>query len=111
MTMIYCQKCGTQNDDDAVYCKSCGRQMAAGSTQHEGWEPRMRMRRRRPTGWSIFWGLIVIVFGLWVAIEFGLKHLDGVPDWVTNMELCWILPVIIGILIIFAGIRMLINWD
>jgi uncharacterized membrane protein HdeD (DUF308 family) len=67
------------------------------STSPADWGPRMRMRRRRPSGWSIFWGLIVIVFGLWVAI--------------TNLELCWILPVIIGLLIIFAGIRMLINWD
>lgn len=110
--MSFCQKCGMKNDDDAIYCKSCGNQMIMSvSTQPMGWEPRMRMRRHRPSGWSIFWGLIVIVFGIWVAIEFGLRHIDGVPDWITNMELCWILPVIIGLLIIFAGIRMLINWD
>jgi hypothetical protein len=110
--MSFCQKCGTKNEDDAVYCKSCGNQMIMSvSTSPADWGPRMRMRRRRPSGWSIFWGLIVIVFGLWVAIEFGLRHIDGVPEWITNLELCWILPVIIGLLIIFAGIRMLINWD
>jgi len=112
--MSFCQKCGAKNEDDAVYCKICGININL-STQKQtvDWEPRMgmRMRRHRPTGWSIFWGLIVIVFGIWVAIEFGLRHIDGVPEWITNMELCWILPVIIGLLIIFAGIRMLINWD
>jgi uncharacterized membrane protein YvbJ len=112
--MSFCHKCGIKNDDDAVYCKSCGNQIdLSAPKQTVDWDPgmRMRMRRHRPSGWSIFWGLIVIVFGIWVAIEFGLKHVDGVPDWITNMELCWVLPVIIGLLIIFAGIRMLINWD
>ncbi|MFH0815321.1 MAG: hypothetical protein V1934_00680 [Methanobacteriota archaeon] len=110
--MTFCQKCGVKNEEDAVYCKGCGVSMLPSvPAQPSDWEPRMRMRRRSFTGWSIFWGLIVIVFGLWVAIEFGLKHIDGVPEWITSMEFCWVLPVIIGFLIILAGIRMLVNWD
>ena len=81
------------------------------STQPVDWQPGIRMRRHSPSGWSIFWGLIVIVFGIWVAIEFGLRHIGGIPAWITSIELCWIFPVIIGLLIILAGIRMLMKWD
>jgi hypothetical protein len=110
--VVFCQKCGVKNEDDAVYCKGCGGQLLPTAPAHtDDWEPRMRMRRHHFSGWSIFWGLIVIVFGLWVFFEFGLKHVHGLPQWVYDAEFCWILPIIIGALIILAGLRMLINWD
>jgi len=110
--MGFCQQCGVKNEEDAIYCKGCGSQMMPVTPEQvPEWGPGMGRRRRGFSGWSIFWGLIIIVFGLWVAIEFGLKHISGVPEWITNMEFCWVLPVIIGLLIIFAGIRMLVNWD
>jgi hypothetical protein len=109
--MSFCEKCGVKNDEDALYCKGCGAQVSnIAPPQPSTWEPR-RGRARGFSAWPIFWGLIIIIFGLWVAIEFGLKHIEGVPDWITNLEFCWILPVIIGVLIILAGLRILINLD
>jgi hypothetical protein len=108
--MVFCPKCGAKNDEDALYCKGCGAQVSPiAPPQVPVWEPRRRARGF--SAWSVFWGLIIIVFGFWVAIEFGLKHLEGVPEWVTSLEICWVLPVIIGVLIVLAGFRILINWD
>jgi hypothetical protein len=105
--MAFCPKCGVKNDEDALYCKACGAQVSP-IAPPPVWEPR---RRRGFSAWSVFWGLIIVFVGLWVSIEFGLKHIEGVPDWVTSFQFCWILPVIIGVLIVLAGIRVMVNWD
>ena len=55
----------------------------------------------------IIWGVIIALIGLYVVIEFGLKNVQGMPDWITNFQFWWIIPVIIGIAIIIAGIKMM----
>jgi hypothetical protein len=54
-----------------------------------------------------FWGLIIILIGAFILFEAGIKNIDGVPDAIKDLELWWIIPVLIGIMIISAGLRVL----
>jgi uncharacterized membrane protein YvbJ len=93
--MVYCTKCGTKNEDDAVVCVKCGVNLQAGG------RPSRRYGRRRhdeecfgiPQGgtivgliigiiiiiagvswlldyqfWDYLWPLLVIVFGLLIVV-------------------------------------------
>jgi hypothetical protein len=65
--MVYCTKCGTKNDDDAVNCVKCNEPL-------QSYRAMRRERRRKenecfglPNGGAIFGiiiGLMIIVWGL-----------------------------------------------
>lgn len=54
-----------------------------------------------------FWGLIIVLIGAFIIFEAGIKSLDGLPDWVYRIELWWLIPTLIGLMIIVAGLRVL----
>ena len=56
---------------------------------------------------SWFWGLIIILIGAFIVFEAGIKNIDGMPSWVYDVQLWWVIPVLIGIMIITAGLRVL----
>jgi len=106
--MVYCQKCGTKNEDDALVCTSCGASLKSGPRVEENWEDRLERGAERlgenaerfgkrmesecfglPQGNSI----IGIIFGL-IVILFGLRELYG---W--NIDLGPYIIIIIGLLI------------
>ena len=104
--MTYCSKCGKQNPDDAKYCNYC-------STPLMGGRPRRDPGKEceedcggsgRSMGW--LWGIVVIVIGLWIFLQLGLSNVEGF-EFLEDWEFWWIIPVIIGILIISEGIRMI----
>ncbi len=107
--MVYCAKCGRKNEDDARFCNSCGAPLGAGVVG-------VREQRRdqcddgcsggsRRGSW--FWAIIVILIGLWIIFEFGLKNIRGLPPELANFELWWIFPIVIGIVVIALGVGML----
>ncbi|MFH1101158.1 MAG: zinc-ribbon domain-containing protein [Methanobacteriota archaeon] len=114
--MVYCTKCGTQNDDDAEFCKKCGASLHGGSGRRE-------YRRERDDrceeecaggkggrGWSLFWGVIIILFGLMIIFEVVLKNMaTSYPGlaWVNSIQFGWIFAAVIGLFIIFWGARIL----
>ncbi|MFQ5911197.1 MAG: zinc-ribbon domain-containing protein [Thermoplasmata archaeon] len=109
--MVYCSKCGQQNADEATYCSSCGTTLKA---------PQWGARRKPdvecseecsggPRSDRIFWGVILALVGLWILFEFGLKNISGMPQWVYDFQFWWIIPVIIGLAIIVAGLRMVLR--
>ncbi len=57
-------------------------------------------------GDAIFWGIIVILIGIWILVEFVLK--TALPDdhWIQSFEFWWLFGLVIGIAIIIAGIRL-----
>jgi uncharacterized membrane protein YvbJ len=113
MIMTYCPKCGEKNEDDARYCNSCGAPLTATQRDYEN-EHEDRCEEEcagGPRSAPIIWGLIVVLIGLWIVFKFGLKNIQGLPAWVYEFEVWWIIPVIIGIAIIIAGIRMIIRKD
>lgn len=107
--MVYCAKCGQQNADGAQFCSSCAAPLGAIKRDREkecerGCEDECQ---GGPRGGSIIWGVIIALIGLFVIIEFGLKNVEGMPDWIANFQFWWIVPVLIGTAIIIAGIRMM----
>jgi uncharacterized membrane protein YhdT len=60
-----------------------------------------------PRSNRIFWGIMLLLVGLWLLFEFGLKNIQGLPGWVYTFEFWWIIPVALGIVIIIAAVRML----
>ena len=121
---MYCTKCGKQNDDDAVYCKFCGAPLMGTTPPSEAgqqWQARGRHAdnecdrecQRGSRGSSWVWGLIVIVIGLWIIFNWALPNIDipGMPQWVSDFNFWWIIPLLIGLLIISIGARMIMKRD
>jgi len=102
--MTYCAKCGKQNEDAAEFCSKCGASLT-GAKRKEREECEECAGKSRTS--TIIWGAIIIIIGLGIIFEFGLKNIQGLPQWVYDVEFWWIIPVIIGIAILIAGIRMI----
>lgn len=107
--MTYCPKCGKQNEDDAVYCSKCGFSLSGAqkASEREKAEECFGGLRIAP----YIWGLILILIGLSILIEGGLKNVRGMPSWVYQFDVGWFFAVIIGLVIIIAGIRSIFRKD
>ncbi len=92
--MVYCTKCGAENEDDAINCKSCGESLK------ETYTSRRYRRQRRdddlcfgPRGGS--W--IGLFIGLMIVLA-GLSELLPSVSW----DRLWPIPVILlGLLIVY----------
>ncbi len=105
--MVICTECGTRNDEDARFCNSCGASLTGGTGKAEPeWRKKAEDECAKTRGGQIFWGLIVVFIGAWLIFEFGIKNIEGLPQWVYELTPWWIIPVIIGIAIIIAGVRL-----
>jgi len=107
--MTYCSRCGKKNEDDAKFCNKCGASLIGAPREYdrrheEKCEEECAGGKK---GSSFFWALIIILIGLWVVWEFGLKNISGMPHWVSDFEFWWVIPVIIGIAIIITGLKMI----
>lgn len=137
MKMAFCTKCGNKNDEGAAFCKSCGapippatpEEAPAGKPEEQPgmYPPGYDLDRRASRGprkkdfdkeceeecqegskeHSWVWGLIIILIGLFIIFEAGIKNIDGAPDWVKDVQVWWIIPVLIGIMIISFGLKAL----
>ena len=110
--MAYCAKCGKKNEDDAEYCSKCGTSLTGTKKDYEkDWEKRCEEEcAGGKHGAPVFWGIIVILIGLWIIFEFVLKNigvLEGLPSWIQNFEFWWLIALVIAIAIILTGIRMI----
>ena len=112
--MAYCSKCGKKNEDDAEFCAKCGASLTGSKKEYEKeWEDRCEKECSGGGGHGpppMFWGIIVILVGLWILFEFVLKNigaLEGLPTWIQNFEFWWLIALVVAVAIIFSGIRML----
>ncbi len=84
MTVVYCTKCGTQNEDAAKYCSKCGADLEG--SREKTWEKRAEE-----------WGE---EFGKRAEEEcFGLPHGGA------------IVGLVIGIIIILVGVSRIIGFE
>ena len=91
--MVYCTKCGAQNDEDADHCSSCGASLKVTRREKRGWEEEIVVR----------------------AEEFG----ERAESWGRNMEdECFGLPggdsiigILFGLMIVLLGVRELFGWN
>jgi len=100
--MVYCPKCGTQNEDTAEYCVKCGANLQTGtyaSRMHE----RKRMEKEcfgLPHGGAIFGLVIGIIILIW-----GIFTLARQMNWVSETpELWFVILIIFGVLLIAGAI-------
>jgi uncharacterized membrane protein YvbJ len=109
--MVYCPKCGTQNPDGSRYCANCGAPLMG-----ERWDKDKEIDKkceetcsgRGPAG-KVLWAIIIILIGFWLVFEFGLKNIEGLPDWVYNFSFWWIIPVVVGLAVIIWGVSILVK--
>jgi uncharacterized membrane protein YvbJ len=110
--MVYCSKCGQKNDDGAEYCSKCGESLKGKPKKGEDeWEKRCEDEcAGGKHGAPIFWGIVVILIGLWILFEFVIKNVidtSDLPVWIRNFEFWWIIALVIAIAIILTGFRMI----
>ena len=80
--MVYCQKCGTENPDEAEFCKKCGAPLApAKRPWREKYGDRADEECFGFTGGGaicgIIGGLIIVVIGLAVVIQVHIWFILG----------------------------------
>ena len=112
--MTYCSKCGNKNEDDAKFCGKCGTSLDASIKDHkkdhdDRCEEECAIGQRSPYA-PIFWGLIVIIIGLWIIFGLIMPELGyALPDWLEEFNFWWIIGILIAIAFIVTGIRIMIK--
>ena len=117
--MVYCQSGGTQNEDGATFCKKCGHDLHAGM---RGPIPAPAHARGGDCdddcerdcygtrhGKSAFWGIIIIIVGVWILFEVVISEMPGVPDHIKDFDFWWVIALIVGVAIIMAGVRAIMG--
>ena len=110
--MAYCSKCGKPNEDDADFCSKCGEPLT-GSKKGRGKDDRCEENcvcGEQSKGAPVFWGVIVILFGIWFLFEVVIKNTtlqESLPPELVNFEWWWLIGVVIVLAIIGTGIRMI----
>jgi uncharacterized membrane protein YvbJ len=112
--MTYCQKCGKKNDDDAEFCNKCGTSLkgtiADRKKEHnDQCDEECAIGKKSPTS-KYFWGAIVIIIGLWVIFEFGLRRIQNPPQWlswVNDFNFWWVFAILVAIVFIVTGLRIM----
>jgi uncharacterized membrane protein YvbJ len=109
--MVYCQRCGKQNDEGAQFCNKCGANLIGPHREYgkakrdEQCEEECAAEGKSSTA---FWGIVVLLFGLIIVIEV-VKSIwnDNLPQWFIDLNFWWIIGLFIGLAILLAGFRML----
>jgi len=117
--MVYCAKCGEKNEDTAKFCNKCGSSLTGTKKDIEkNMENRCEEEcsggKDSGHGWRIFWGLVIIIFGIWIIFELVLKNLaDNITElaWINEISFpfWWVIGAIFGLLIIITGIRIILK--
>ena len=100
--MVYCPKCGTQNDDAADFCTKCGASLQTGTVSS-----RRRERRKAeqecfglPHGGAIAGIVLGAIILLW-GISMLLQQTGVIAE---TFEFWYIIIIVIGILIVTGAI-------
>ena len=97
--MVYCEECGTQNEDESEYCSKCGNPLKEDKHHRRSRDYRQRQRSEcfgLPNGNII----VPIIIGV-ILILIGLSSVYGFEIW----RYIWpAIIVIIGLLIIIGAI-------
>lgn len=101
--MTYCSKCGYKNEDTASYCTKCGISLDQSQQPSKDDDCVCEGDNRNPLS-PIFWGLAIILVGLWVVYNYGIPH-SMLPSWLQHLSFCNLIFLILAIAIILTGIR------
>lgn len=99
--MVYCTKCGTKNEEDALVCVKCG----ASLVTRPAWG---RERRRREKEEQECFGLphggaiVGLIIGI-IIILVGLSQVPGILPGIDIGKYIWPLIIIVFGILIVAG--------
>jgi len=99
--MVYCTKCGAENEEDALNCKSCGEPLKE--------DIRSRRYRRRRRDDDLCFGSdggskIGIFIGLMIILAGASELLQGTFAW-ARFDNLWPIPVILlGLFIVYNAL-------
>jgi hypothetical protein len=100
--MVYCPKCGTQNEDTAEYCIKCGASLQTGTYTSRRYERRKAEEQcfGLPHGGAIAGiaiGLIILIWGILLIAE--------QSGWISNTIDFWVvILIVIGVLMIAGAV-------
>jgi hypothetical protein len=98
--MVYCTKCGTENDEDALECKNCGTALKPPSYRYRrsDWDMDHDWFRGRRYNWSVIFGLFLIIMG-------ASSLLEDVFWWMSFDFLWPVFIMAIGVLIVTNSMK------
>ena len=107
--MVYCQKCGSKNEDDAKYCKSCSSSLAGRERGREWEDERCEEECSGRRGSSVGITILIVIFALvavGIIVNLVMKLFQpNMPSWMMNFQY-W---DVLGLLIALAIIVMIIT--
>jgi uncharacterized membrane protein YvbJ len=115
--MVYCQKCGTKNEDDAEFCKKCGASLTDTAKirkkEHDDkCEEECAVGKRSPFA-KFIWGLLIIFLAVALFFDFFIKGTDfesNIPRWLLiNGNLWWLFGLVFILALIITGIRIMVK--
>jgi uncharacterized membrane protein YvbJ len=103
--MVYCSKCGNKNKEEAKFCSKCGASLIEIKNHYYKDDDCVCEGNNRNPFVPIFWGLTVILIGLWIIFQFVIpsNFLSSLQDF----SFCGLVFLIIALAIILTGIRIL----
>ena len=104
--MTYCTNCGTKNEDDAEFCKKCGTSLKGIKKHTKQDEDCVCSGSQQNPMVPIFWGIVVILFGLWILINFVIPK-SYLPSGLQDITFWGLIVLIFAIAIILTGIRII----
>ncbi len=110
--MVYCQKCGRRNDEDAKFCNKCGSSLIEPRRYpHKPDEDKCEdecSSKRHPSAWTNFWIIILALVAIGIVISLIIRIFgDDLPSWFRNFEYWDIFGLLIGLIIISFIIYMI----
>ena len=109
--MAYCQKCGHQNPDDATFCNACGGPLQAKkAVTGKDWDKQCENEcAGGPKGASVFWGIIVTLIGVSIAIWALKESSIDLPQWLEDLDVGLIFGIVIAAALIVTGISIIVK--
>ena len=101
LAMVYCTKCGAENEENVLECKNCGSPMrvirSRGRSYNRGDED-WCFGGRGKTIWPLIIGVFIILIGLSTLLE-------DTYSWARFDNLWPLLLIAIGLLIIYTRLQ------
>ena len=116
--MVYCQKCGKRNDDDAKFCNKCGTDLLS-PRRARGYDRDYERRhedrceeecsgKRHTAAWSNFWMIILALIAIGIVLSLMIRLFGGsLPAWFHRFEFWDVIPLLIGLVIVMFIIYMI----
>ena len=98
--MVYCTKCGTKNEEDAVVCVKCGASLVT--------RPAWRRERRRPEkecfGLPYGGAIVGLIIGI-IIILVGISQVPGIlPGIDLGKYIGPLIIIVVGVLIVAGAL-------